>query len=77
MRLNEMFVDQDAATFEQRRDEVIAIVSSATDLAGAESGLSTIVSRMGVAHDENEFDVAFGDLVTAIKGAALVPVDAA
>jgi hypothetical protein len=76
MRLNEMFVDQDAATFEQRRDEVIAIVSSATDLAGAESGLSAIVSRMGIAHDENEFDVAFGDLVTAINSSALVPVDA-
>ncbi|HEY6429542.1 MAG TPA: hypothetical protein VIX84_20130 [Acidimicrobiales bacterium] len=77
MRLNEMFVDQDAASFEQRRDEVMAIVSSATDLAGAESGLTAIVTRMGIAHDEGEFDVAFEDLVTAIKGSALVPVDAA
>jgi hypothetical protein len=77
MRLNEMFVDQDAATFEQRRDEVVAIVSSATDLAGADRGLTAIVSRMGIAHDESEFDVAFGDLVTAISGSAPVPVDAA
>lgn len=72
-----MFIDQDAATFEQRRDEVVAIVSSATDLAGADRGLTAIVTRMSIAHDESEFDVAFGDLVTAISGSALVPVDAA
>jgi hypothetical protein len=71
--LTEMFADQDALTFEQRRDEVLAIVSSATDLAGVDRGLTAIVDRLGVASDEREFDVAFGDLVTAIQGATLPP----
>jgi hypothetical protein len=74
--LTEMYSDQDSRTFEERRDEVFAIVSSATDLAGVDRGLSAIVTRLGVAADESEFDLAFGDLVSAIKGTPL-PADAA
>ena len=76
MMLADMYVDQDTQTFEQRRDEVVAIVSSATDLAGVDRGLSDIVARLGIAADESEFDRAFGQLVVAIQDTALQPAGA-
>jgi len=76
MMLADMYVDQDTQTFEQRRDEVVAIVSSATDLAGVDRGLSDIVARLGIAADESEFDQAFGQLVVAIQDTALQPAGA-
>ena len=76
MMLADMYVDQDTQTFEQRRDEVVAIVSSATDLAGVDRGLSDIVARLGIGADESEFDQAFGQLVVAIQDTALQPAGA-
>ncbi len=68
MTLADMFVDQDAQTFEQRRDEVVAIVSSALDLAGVDRGLAVIMQRLTIAGDENEFDEAFDSIVSGIRG---------
>jgi hypothetical protein len=66
MGLSEMFVDQDVETFEQRRDEVVALIGSATDLAGPDQDLRSLVERIGSASDEREFDSAFDQLVSTI-----------
>jgi hypothetical protein len=66
MRLSEMFVGQDVETFEQRRDEVVALIASATDLAGPDQDLRSIVERLGTATEEGEFDAAFDVLVNSI-----------
>ena len=68
MTLSDMFVDQDAETFEQRRDEVVDIVSSALDLAGADRGLAAIMQRLTVATDESDFDEAFDAIVSGVRG---------
>ena len=68
MTLSDMFIDQDAETFEQRRDEVVDIVSSALDLAGADRGLAAIMQRLTVATDENDFDEAFDAIVSGVRG---------
>jgi hypothetical protein len=68
MTLSDMYADQDAETFEQRRDEVVAIVSSALDLAGADRGLSAIMRRLTIATDESEFDEAFDAIVSGVRG---------
>jgi hypothetical protein len=67
MTLSEMFVDQEAETFEQRRDEVVAIISAATDFAGADYGLRSFFETMCRATDESEFDEVFDLLVTSIS----------
>jgi hypothetical protein len=67
MTLNEMFVDQDVETFEQRRDEVVAIISSATDLTGPERGLRSLVEFLGSAANESEFDAAFDMIVNSLR----------
>jgi hypothetical protein len=67
MTLSEMFVDQEAQTFEQRRDEVVEIMSSALDLAGVDRGLATIMRRLAIASDETEFDVAFDEIVSGVR----------
>jgi hypothetical protein len=77
MRLSEMFVDQDVETFEQRRDEVLALISSATDLAGPDQDLRSIVERIGSATDESEFDAAFDKLVSTICETAPLHIRAA
>ena len=59
MTLAEMFAEQDARTFEERRAEVVAIVSSAADFAGADYGLRAMYQHMCDAHDEREFDETF------------------
>jgi hypothetical protein len=64
---SDMFADQDDQPFEQRRDEVVAIVNSAVDLAGIDRGLVAILHRLTTAADENEFDEAFGKIVTGIR----------
>jgi hypothetical protein len=68
MTLSDMFVDQDAETFEQRRDEVVEIMSSALDLAGADRGLAAIMRRLTVATDQSEFDEAFDAIVSGVRG---------
>jgi hypothetical protein len=72
MTYTEMFAGQEDRTFEQRRDEVVALLSSATDLRGADRGLRSLVDRLGVAHDEREFDVAYDELVSSIGQSPLV-----
>ena len=64
MKLAEMYDGQDTRTFEERRAEVIEIVRSAADFAGADRGLRAIFQTMCAASDETEFDVAF-DAMTA------------
>jgi hypothetical protein len=58
-----MYDVQDARSFEERRAEVIEIVSSAADFAGADRGLQSIF-RIMCASDESEFDAAL-DVMTA------------
>ena len=53
MKLAQMFSDQDTRTFEERRAEVVAIVSSAADFAGADHGLRATFQHMCDANDEN------------------------
>ena len=67
MKLAEMFSDQDTRTFEERRAEVVAIVSSAADFAGADHGLRATFQHMCDAHDEKEFDAAFDTLATSLS----------
>jgi hypothetical protein len=65
--LNEMFTDENARTFEQRRDEVVSIVEGATDLLGADEVFRGIVERVRAAGSENEFNDAFEVLEWAMS----------
>ena len=67
MKLAEMFSEQDTRTFEERRAEVVAIVSSAADFAGADHGLRAMFQHMCDAHDEKEFDAAFDRLAASLS----------
>jgi hypothetical protein len=64
VKLADMYDGQDTRTFEERRAEVIEIVSSAADFAGADRGLRAIFQTMCATSDETEFDAAF-DTMTA------------
>ncbi len=66
MTLTEMFAGQDAQTFEERVAEVVAIVSSAADFAGADHGLRALFQSMCAAHDEREFNEAYDSLVISL-----------
>jgi len=65
--LTEMFIDQDARTFEERRAEVVAIARSATDFAGTDEGLRSIFRALSDAQDEQEFDEAYDELVVCMS----------
>ena len=67
MKLADMFEGQDTRTFEERRAEVIEIVSSAADFAGADSGLRAIFQSMCAASNETEFDMAFDAMEAALS----------
>jgi hypothetical protein len=67
MTLTKMFADQEAQTFEERRAEVVAIVRSAADFAGADYGLRAIFQTMCAADDEKEFDQAYDTLVASLN----------
>jgi hypothetical protein len=69
--LSEMFAEEDTRSFEERRDEVIALVIQATDLGGRERHLRPAVRRCSKAHTEQEFDQAYQSLVDAISSAPL------
>jgi hypothetical protein len=69
--LSEMFSEEDTRSFEERRDEVIALVIQATDLGGREHYLRRAVRRCSNAHSEQEFDRAYQTLVDAISSAPL------
>jgi hypothetical protein len=66
-----MFTDEDTRSFEERRDEVIALIIQATDLGGRERYLRRAVRRCCKAHTEQEFDRAYESLVDAISSAPL------
>jgi len=67
MTLDEMFAEQDARTFEERRAEVVAIVKSAADFAGADHRLRALFQQMCVSADEKEFDEAYDKLVASLS----------
>ena len=69
--LSEMFSEDDGRSFEQRRDEVIALVIEATDLSGPEQYLRRTVRRCRRATTEQKFDRAYKSLVAAISEAPL------
>jgi len=69
--LSEMFAEEDTRSFEERRDEVIALVIQATDLGGRERYLGRAVRRCSKAHSEQEFDREYQSLVDAISNAPL------
>jgi hypothetical protein len=69
--LSDMFTEEDTRSFEERRDEVIALVIQATDLGGREQYLRRAVRRCRKAHTEREFDRAYESLVDAISSAPL------
>jgi hypothetical protein len=74
---SEMFAGQDDQPFEQRRDEVVAIVHAAVDLAGIDQGLVAMLHRLTTATDENEFDEAFDEIVTGIRATTPLLADLA
>jgi hypothetical protein len=67
VKLAEMYDGQDTRTFEERRAEVVEIVRSAADFAGADYGLRDIFLAMSHADDEREFDEAFDTLVSSLS----------
>jgi hypothetical protein len=66
-----MFSEEDGRSFEQRRDEVIALVIEATDISGPEQYLRRAVRRCRRASTEQKFDRAYESLVAAISEAPL------
>jgi hypothetical protein len=66
VKLADMYDRQDTRTFEQRRAEVIEIVRSAADFAGADRGLRAIFETMCAASDETEFDIAFDEMSASL-----------
>ena len=66
MNLSEMYGDGDPRSFEERRAEVVAIVRSAADFAGADYGLRDIFLAMSEAADEQSFDQAFNSLTSSL-----------
>ena len=61
-----MYDGQDTRTFEERRAEVIEIVRSAADFAGADRGLRAIFQTMCTVSDEAEFDIAFDEMSASL-----------
>jgi hypothetical protein len=66
-----MFSDDDGRSFEERRDEVLSLVSEAIDLNGQDQYLRRSVHRCRRASTEREFDRAYEELVTQISKAPL------
>jgi hypothetical protein len=71
LTLSEMFSDDETRTFEQQRDEVLALVAQAADLEGPDQYLRRAVHRCRRAHNAEEFDEAYESLVEAIVTAPL------
>jgi len=67
MTLTKMFADQDAQTFEERRAEVVAIVRSAADFAGADYGLRSLFRAICDAANEKDFDEAYDKLASSLS----------
>ena len=71
MTLSEMFSNDDTRTFEEQRDEVLALVGQAADFEGPDQYLRRAVHRCRRAHNAEEFDEAYDTLVEAIVVAPL------
>ncbi len=69
--LGAMFSDEDTRTFQQRRDEVVALLLQATDLSGQDRYLRRAVSRCQRADTEREFDRAYEAVASGIATAPL------
>jgi hypothetical protein len=67
MKLSDMYGDEDPGTFEERRAEVVALVRSAADFAGADHGLRDIFLAMSKADDEKGFNEAFERLAASLS----------
>ena len=67
MDLSEMFGDDGPQTFEERRAEVVSIIRSAADFAGADRGLQAIFIAMSEADDERTFNEAFDKLTASLS----------
>ena len=67
MTLTKMFAGQEAQTFEERRAEVVAIVRSAADFAGADQGLRSLFLAMCGANNETDFDLAYDELARSLS----------
>lgn len=67
MMLTKMFADQEVQSFEERRAEVVAIVSSAADFAGADCGLRSLFVAMCEADNEKDFDEAYDRLASSLS----------
>lgn len=67
VKLSEMYSDDDPRSFEERRAEVVAIVRSAADFAGADRGLQALFLVMSEADGEKEFSQAFDTLVASLS----------
>ena len=65
--LTKMFADQEMQTFEERRAEVVSIVRSAADFAGADYGLRSLFLAMCEADNEQDFDHAYDKLATSLS----------
>jgi hypothetical protein len=66
-----MFAEDETRTFEQKRDEVLALVSQAANLEGPDQYLRRAVHRCRRARNAQEFDEAYESLVEAIVAAPL------
>jgi hypothetical protein len=71
LTLSEMFADDDTRTFEEQRDEMLALVAQAADLEGPDQYVRRAVHRCRRAHNAEEFDEAYDSLVEAIVVAPL------
>lgn len=67
MMLTKMFADQDVQTFEERRAEVVAIVSSAADFAGADHELRSLFLALCEADNEKDLDEAYDKLASSLS----------
>jgi hypothetical protein len=71
MKLAEMFADHDGRSFEERRAEVIEIVKTAADFAGADYGLRSIFQRLCSCETELEFDDTYDQLAESLNETTL------
>ena len=67
MLLTKMFAEQDVQSFEERRAEVVAIVSSAADFAGADHEQRSLFLAMCEADNEKDFDEAYDKLASSLS----------
>ena len=62
-----MYDKDDTRSFEERRAEVVMIVRSAADFAGADHGLRSMFLAMSEACDEKAFDETFDTMMASLS----------